>query len=425
MGNDRINLILWKIFIVLLLINYQIVVVIFNDIFVLKFLRDILLLYFVAVSISTIKADFSYFKKFIYPLLVFFACLIIGTWITGNLGLSIMVLRRYIFPIGMFFSALVFSSKTQTFYNDMLKFVVNLVFILAIWGVFQAHVLHDTFLMNLGYPTIDNYTYQRETLNMSYYFGGLGIQRVTSTLSNSNVFAIICGGSVIVAGLNYEEIVKSKFDIFKLSIIVLAYILTVSRSNFLAMMIVFIVVMRKYWPDRRFIVKVIFGFTLFYFIVYIFQDSNGLSHRLLNWIIDSISFRESSAAGRSVFWLAAFDRVIRSPLGIGFGNTGVIASMTGNLNFYVAENSYLSIALDTGWLGLASYVSFWITILWTTLKTFLSERYMSVKSGTIAILIYFMIVSFFSNHIYDMEAISFIYFIVAVSLGLLALEQDS
>ena len=63
-----------------------------------------------------------------------------------------------------------------------------LIVALSIFGVFQAQVLGDGFLRKLGYPVEYSHGYGRDMLYNSFYFGGLGIQRVVATTEQFQIF---------------------------------------------------------------------------------------------------------------------------------------------------------------------------------------------------------------------------------------------
>ncbi len=128
------------------------------------------------------------------------------------------------------------------------------------------------------------------------------------------------------------------------------------------------------------------------------------------WVQSTLNMTEDSAAGRSGIWQTALAQVLKSPLGIGFGHVGAIG-YDSELVFW-AENSYFVLALDTGWIGVISYVTALVMIV---VKLY-SNAVMYGKAGNekgkricvagYAVLIYLMGVMLFSNHIQDMEVVN-------------------
>lgn len=114
---------------------------------------------------------------------------------------------------------------------------------------------------------------------------------------------------------------------------------------------------------------------------------------------------------------------VKHPLGLGYGHAGALASSNLTTSqVFSSENSYLTIALDVGWLGTFLYVFFIASLvqifrrysrLFIDKSDFYGNR-LCVCGYTI--LIYLSIVMFFSNHIQDMETICFAYLFVGIAL---------
>ena len=155
----------------------------------------------------------------------------------------------------------------------------------------------------------------------------------------------------------------------------------------------------------------------------IFQGSSGVLYKIFKWITDTFAGRESSSAGRSGIWKAAFMASVKHPLGLGYGHAGALASSNLTTSqVFSSENSYLTITLDVGWLGTFLYVFFIASLvqifrryskLFIDKSDFYGNR-LCVCGFTI--LIYLSIVMFFSNHIQDMETICFAYLFVGIAL---------
>ena len=401
----------WCALIVLTLINYQVVVILFNDFLLLKFLRDIILIY---IIIQTFLQKPCIKNTYFLCLLILLCVMIPATMRTKNLGTAVVNLRRYLFPVGVLIAARSFAFMQRKDYISILRFLLNLTAILSLWGIFQAYVLGDRFLIKMGYPTMYAYAYKKEMLGYSYYFGNLGIQRVVSTISNSNVCALILGSILITVIFRFKELVRTKWDWVKLACIALAYILTVSRANFLAMLIVGLILIWKYIPFKKYLWGLACAALAVFVVMYFYQDDNGITHKLVNWVVSSLTLKESSAAGRAEIWKVAFEGVKQNPFGIGFGKVGSFAQGSGVQEFYHSENSYLSIALDMGWTGLAGYL-IWLGNIAVDARSIKQKAPITTRMVQ-SLLVYLMITFVFSNHIYDMEAVTLVYFLIGITL---------
>ena len=412
-GNRKV-LFAWKLLVFLLLTNYQTVVILCNDFILLKFLRDLVLIY---ILVETFARRPGLTKRYLLPLLLLVPFFVWGTVKTGNLGTAFVTLRKYLFPLGILLAAKSFKGLTEEDYDNFIKYLLTLAATLSAWGIFQAHVLKDTFLIDMGYPTIYANAYQRITLRHSYYFGNLGIQRVTSTVSNSNVFGIIMGVTIIAVLLRSKTQLNRLMGWVKLLLVAAGYVLTVSRSNFLAMVVIVIILLWRYVPHKKKLIAAAAACLVGFVVLYIVQDSNGISHKLVNWVVASLSGQESSASGRSSIWSKAIEGIVSNPLGIGFGKTGTTA--TDSASMYACENSFLAMALDMGIAGAASSIVLVLCILYDLYRCHGETGNDSLARSSTAIVIYFFIVCLFSNHIYDMEAIGLVYLLFGLGSNLL------
>ena len=419
---DRIFLL--KLLIVILTINYMVITIIFNDMTILKYLRDIILIAMLGICMA--GSGFKVKRRSLFYLLIA-VCGMVALLRADSMSLGVACFRRYIFPVGVFIAVTKMKSisKEQN-YKNFLKFVMVFFAIISVWGVFQAWVLGDEFLMNLGYPTAYLNQYKRVMLKHSFYFGGLGIQRVVSTISNSNICGLILGGSMLFLISGYKAIPFSgKMKITLLAAIALGYLLTFSRSNFLALLFVVLFVAFKYIPYKKQIFLTGIALVGVALLSLVIQGSDGIIYKLLEWVKNSLNFTDTSVAGRSGIWTEALQVIKDNPLGLGFGHVGSIA-IDAKASYYLScENSYLAMAIDFGIIGALIYVSFMIWIIYYLGRKAGKSKangnavaYRICRGGQ-SVIIYLMIVMFFSNHIYDMEAVAIIYAYagIAISVG--------
>ena len=404
-------------FVVLQLINYMVVTIIMKDFFMAKYLRDILI---VLLTLNTAVVTKCRIQKDRVSacFIVFLFCIFVGIMQSESMRIVLLAVRRYLIPLAWLYVIRKIDFRNRE--TKILNFVLYFILILSVFGIFQAQVLGDTFLRRLGYPVEYSYAYGRDMLYNSFYFGGFGIQRVVATLSSSNICALVLGPSLIFF-LIYSPYLKSKHKKLVFILIAAAYFLTFSRSNILCFIIVVLIMTWKYIPYKKYIFIGLAILMAGAIVIGIAQGNNGIIYKLLLWVQATLTFTESSAAGRSGIWRTAFEQVIKSPLGIGFGHVGAIG--TGNRIVFSAENSYLTLALDTGWLGVLSYtlgLLFAIFKLKKYAKIYAKlkdERGRRICVASYAILMYFMGVMWFSNHIQDMEAVTMVYLYAGVGLS--------
>lgn len=410
----------FKTLIVLLLTNYMIVTIICKDIAVLKYLRDFNI--FILLIMSLRDKKLKWCREW-GLLIVFTLMVLIAVFHATSLNVGVVAARRYLLPVLMYYVSFYYASNKNV--KSIMKFVLPFLAVLSTWGIFQAYVLKDTFLKSLGYPQAFLPAYGRYMLHQAFYFGNLGIQRVTATLSSPNIFALILGCTIIFVLINREYLTVIKHWKIYLSLICMAYVATVSRSNFVAMFVVTVIILWPYIPYKKtFIGLGTVAIAIFIFVGH-FQNGDGIAYKLIEWVKNSLMFKESSAAGRSSRWLAAFQEIKENPFGLGPGYVGSIATNAGRQELYLdCENSYLCLALDIGVIGCIAYYLFLVieiirsNKLVVCYKGYLGNREIfDMNKSVVCILIYVMIVMFFSNHVQDMEAMIFIFMYMGLVRG--------
>ena len=421
----KFDRIFWlKSIVVILILNYMVITIIFNDATVLKYLRDIMLVGVLSFCIIKNKLKLKETDIIILLFLIMLGVAFINTIANGGgVGIAIKAMRRYVFPLGIFIVLSNIGNVDKKRWISFINFIMIFIGVVSLWGVFQAYVLGDTFLMNLGYSTVYSYAYQKEMLVSSFYFGNLGIQRVVSTISNSNVCGLILGCSFIFLLMCYSEI-KNRYKNIYILIIFAGYILTFSRSNFVALGVVVLWKVWEYIPYKKWILSVGGFFVLACMGMAVIQGEDGIIYKLIKWVMESLTFKESSAAGRSSIWLQAIDKIVEKPLGNGFGIVGSLAREAGVVNYLHCENSYLALAVDCGIQGLVIYM----TIIYSLFRRLAERKKLFKKIGNIsyskiciagqALIVYFLIAMFFSNYIYDMEVVALLYMFIGVGLNL-------
>lgn len=405
-----------ELLIVLLVINYMVITIILHDFAPLKYSRDLILgIFFCLVIFKNRKID----SKLFWFEIGIFCFLFYGFFTAYSQSLGLLVFRKYAFPLVL----LVIASSYNLVVNleRLLRFLACFMSLTAGWGIFQAHILGDSFLRRIGYKVSYSYGYGEDMLSNSFYFGGFGIQRVVSTISNSNVCGLIFGMSLITLIILYDYW-NIRYKNFLLIILGSGFVLTFSRSNFLAMGLVTVF---SIWPilkQKRKITRYLILFSLFLFSIAVCQGENGVLFKIYKWIDLTLHMSESSSVGRVDVWSDALSGIKQNPLGVGFGHVGTIAISENVQNAFSCESSYLAMALDFGCVGSLFYCIF---LLYLAKKNWIIAKKNEKKKNCInakvarvgvTVVLYYSIVMFFSNHIYDMESMSILFIIVGIAL---------
>lgn len=396
-------------------LHYMFITIILNDNLLVKFWKEtvIIILLLDTMSLRVVKkSKMGFYIDYSGIAFLFFIVSLLGASIimTDTFIKSIFIVRLYIIPILVYYIAKNNSIFTKTVVSKIVKFSLAFYSIIALWGIFQALVLGDDFLINLGYPL--KYAGR---LRDSYYFGGFGdFQRVVSTFANTNVFGAVMGILIVVVVFNPTLVEKLRGKKYCLFILILAFVLTFSRSNWLSMILIICISNLK---NRKLLKNILLLLLLFTFIILIYNQISGVNIFAMfqDYVMNTITMKDSSAAGRSGIWKEAFLAFINSPFGIGLGNVGMAsANLSGEMKV-VGESSYFAILLDTGIQGALSYFIALVCNFYATIKYKYNNNCANNYLKTVKyIIIYLMIMFLFSNHIYDLEIMIITFFFIGL-----------
>lgn len=402
-------------------LHYMFITILMNDAFYLKFWKEIVLFLLVCDTLlnNNMKSSSQLIDmKLDYTSLAFhfFTCTLLfsGIFMTGDFSKAVFVIRRYFIPFFVYYIAKQNKSFNKEFLYKIIRSVIYFYILIAIWGIFQAIVLGDNFLINLGYPL--KYGIR---LTDSYYFGGAkGMQRVVSTFTNTNVYASVNGFLLLILFFNPDLSKTIKHKNIILFVLLVAFLLSFSRSNWLALGIVIIIAFRKTKYLRKVVSYSSLLMVSFIPLLSIITQSNYINI-FVTYISETISMEDTSAAARSGIWLDGFKVFLSNPFGIGLGNVGVISRQFNNGEIVVnGESSYLALLLDNGIHGAFFFITIFISLL------YYNRKYKNEYKNTVAIdflntvkymLIYLMVMFIFSNHIYDLEMMIFVFFFLGAS----------
>lgn len=98
-------------------------------------------------------------------------------------------------------------------------------------------------------------------------------------------------------------------------------------------------------------------------LVFISFDSD-----FVDFIINSLTFTNASSVGHLIEWANGLESMIKSPLGIGLGNSGRISAFSGyNVG---GENEFIIIGVQTGIIALGLYIAAYVYLIRKTYQIF-------------------------------------------------------
>ena len=224
--------------------------------------------------------------------------------------------------------------------------------IIGAWGIFQASILGDNFLIDLGYESSNG------RLNSSYYIAMFLFQRAVGTFSSPNTFGIYLQMCIMLGVyLNSRGLIKHP-KIYYLSnfILVGALLYTFSRSSLLALAISITMFTSLNYGFKK-CVQITSKVILVFFIVFLvfFAFNKDVMEPLITHSINTITLQDPSAVGHLDSFNDSVTFASKNPFGIGLGKSGPRASARSGL-FINSENSFFIILFDLGLLGLFFYL---------------------------------------------------------------------
>lgn len=293
------------------------------------------------------------------------------------------ILRTYLVPTLMYFVCSKITLSSDEF-DCLNKFIIIQMTIIAIYGAFQAYILGDDFLVNLGYPS-----YGGHLSGSSYYISGFfGYQRSVGTFVSPNVCGVIIAIVLCILLFSKRDYGLKKKTFFGF-LLLIGLLTTFSRS---AMLGLAIAVLFQYFIIKKSKIRISSKRALYFFIivfigvvvsylmdVYILD---GLFSRMITRSIGSaFDGTDPSAMKHLEDLFVPLNTIFQHPFGLGFGNNGPMAgSYIENSNG--VESSLYLMMYETGIVG---GVLFFSPYFLTIIKTIRNKRYRYYVPATICV----------------------------------------
>lgn len=283
--------------------------------------------------------------------------LVLGAWAlqTGRVNMEALIYALLINLrfLGFFVLVVILARMSPVLRQHWWKAVVVPCGIVAIFGLLQVFVLPHDFLRHFGYGPDTIPAYQTVDNKLEY-------QRVQSTLRGANPLGAYL---VLMIALATAWFLNSRKRVWQgiggIAVLLLALFFTYSRSAYigtlLALGVLGLVKLRtkvalKYIALALGCLTIVSGAT-----IYVLRDQDFVQNTLFHSDETSVS-AESSNEKRASALQGGVDDVVDEPLGRGPGTAGP-ASMRNDHPSRIAENYYLQIGQEVGWLGLGIFVA--------------------------------------------------------------------
>lgn len=363
MSIRRIQIKLIELLVLLLPYHYLVFAVILREFPILKLWRDIVMIVVVLLDVPKckFKLNSSVVVDFIFTLIT-----IIYIFNSPNIIQAIQIARVYILPMFLFHVV-----QNLEIYEIEIKGLLQKIYtntiILCVYGLFQALVLGESFLIRLGYGS--DQTELGSQFYLSNYSGHIleqSIQRVVSTFSSANIcsfyFCIIF--IVFMFVKNQLDISKRKYNCFMI-LVGVTIVFSFSRSSWLALGISIIIFARKE------IVKLISKMrttviVCCILIIGIFVLVPSIRNSIIHVIMASFSGSDTSIISHFMTINNAKDLIRNNPFGLGLGQNGPRALNYGASN--LVESSIYLMVFEYGIIGALVYFYDYIYIFFVSLS---------------------------------------------------------
>jgi hypothetical protein len=252
-----------------------------------------------------------------------------------------------------------FLGRNTRFDEVEIGWIFKIIFAVAL-GAFLVNVI-ENYLLNAHLQQFTGYSLYNQAINNIEPSGNFGLtwtfetQAVTKRLAGFFSDPLELASSVLMgfaAGLIWFLTSKKEYSWPYLLIMAFSLgsmVFSASRAAFGAffIMIFFVALVFKLYKliGAGFLALVCFGV---YVIAFASED-------FYFFVIDTITFENTSSIGHVVEWLLALDSMIANPLGIGLAMSGNVGSVADELRVG-GENQFLIYGVQLGWIGMMLYI---------------------------------------------------------------------
>ncbi|WP_100628647.1 O-antigen ligase family protein [Algoriphagus formosus] len=283
-------------------------------------------------------------------------------------------LNKALYFKSMLIPGFVYFLGRNTSFSDLeIHRVFRIIFFVAI-GAFLVNLV-ENFILNAHLQQFTGYALYNFAINDIEPSGNFGLtwtfetQAVTKRLASFFSDPLEMASSVLMgfaAGLIWFLTSKKEYNWLYLLVMACSLgslVFSASRAAFGAffVMIFFIALVFRLYKliGAGFLALLLFGVYVVFFA----------SEDFYFFVLDTLTFENSSSIGHVVEWLLALDSMIANPLGIGLAMSGNAGSVTDELRVG-GENQFLIYGVQLGWIGMLLYIGTLFTGIKNSIFTF-------------------------------------------------------
>ncbi len=272
-------------------------------------------------------------------------------------GYALIINLRFLL---MFVIAYIIASRTRWLRDHWVALLVWPAAIVVGFGILQAFVLPANFLQHFGYGPTTISAYETVDQKQDYV-------RIQSTLRGANplgAYLVLALSAVIVLLLKIKRDQKQMLGIVVLSAGLITLVCTYSRSAYVGMalagMTAILLVVHGRKAKRRLAAAVVILAIIGAGALVALRNNNQFENTFFHTDETSASALSSNTQHASAIKNALLD-VVHEPFGRGPGTAGP-ASTHNNAPARIAENYYLQIGQEVGWLGMGLFIAIIIMV---------------------------------------------------------------
>lgn len=381
-------ILLYIIFFLPIYSNFQLIVYKFSEtellVNLIKFSKDFI--FYSIFIIFIFGSSFSFYKKkwnfSFLDKLFFFLMLLILTFMIFPIGeanfISKVLYAKNLFIIGIVY----FLGRQNKFSHEKIPKIFKILTIIfsvscglaLIEYIFEIHLhtILEYAIFNLDFNDI----LPSGNFHLSWTFERQGVlPRYGSFFADPLEFSasLLLALSIAFFYFIHSKIRNNKFIFLTLMLFYLLGIyLSFSRSAILGIIVIIfftLIITRSYKTLSR----LIFSFIILLFSYYYFSDLETKY-----FILDTLSFQNTSSLGHLLEWIEGIESIINSPFGIGLATSGNASSVDQAIGIG-GENQFLILGVQLGLFGIILYSFILIKSIYNCARLYIYENEYNLK----------------------------------------------
>ena len=352
---ERLTLLL----LVVLPINYMVFNILLKSIPLIRYSKDLIMISLLGLMFTKrlkIKKDSA---KIFLVIIGIFTLIFIKIAFSFNIPDSLYAARLLLVPL-LFYLCYNFRGISKALTIKILNVLFCLSVILAIWGIFQAFVLRDTFLIKLNYKGMEG------KLSSGFYISGYrGIQRITSTFAAPNLYALFTNMMFFLLVSVKEKLsLKNRTYIAGLIIMLISSVLTFSRSGWLGLAFgsVYYLLRTRKITKKQVDFLLFGGFVIIIITIFVLLTNESIYKAFSLLITRTFNSTDPSLIGHMDSFKKTMGMIISNPFGYKWLGYSGPRTRHHVINYNV-ESSLLLMGLELGIIGAVLYIVLFAQII--------------------------------------------------------------